>query len=243
MPAFVYYRMIHAGHMELQMDEVRLDSEGSRCFQAHRRLFGAVTFDKAQDAVDETAFAAEAERLVKVWKDGAKKGAKPPVFLHAHADRDEVDSEQAARALSEKRAQTVQAWLVNRGVPKELVQIQAHGWDLSPAPLEPAEVLVPNRRVEISHDATAPSGAKVMRTQAVDEALLGSLQQRIRGLEGKTSPPADSQHAPRVLLVVQDGAGRAELSYDVASSGPEAVGLHRYFLSGLSSGCEFGPLP
>lgn len=242
-PPFLHYRMTQAGHVELLVDEVRLDPNASRCFQARRRQIGGVAFELRKDGIDRTAYAAEVDRVVKVWKEGAKKGAKPTVVLHGYADRDEADSADAARQLSLARTQSVRAWLVERGIPENLLRVEAHGWDLSPAPLEPAHPLPPNRRVEISHDAAPPSEARLTESGPVDAAVLQTLLQRVRALEGKVSLPADSKLAPRVTLSLRDDRGTVDVAFDVVSSGPEALALHRYFLAGLSDGCKFGPLP
>jgi hypothetical protein len=150
--------------------------------------------------------------------------------LHGHADRDEADSADAARQLSRARAETVRAWLAERGIPENLLRVEAHGWDLSPVPLQPANALPPNRRVEISHDAAPPSEAKVTESGPVDASVLQALLERARALEGKVSLPADAN-------------GTVDVAFDVVSSSPEALALHRYFLAGLSNGCSFGPVP
>jgi len=242
-PPFLYYRMTQAGHVELLVDEVRLDPAASRCFQARRRQIGGLAFEQRKDQVDRTAYAAEVDRVVKVWKEGSKKGAKPTVVLHGHADRDEADSADAARQLSRARAETVRAWLVERGIPENLLRVEAHGWDLSPVPLQPANALPPNRRVEISHDAAPPSEAKVTESGPVDATVLHTLLERARALEGKVSLPADSKLAPRVAISLRDANGTVDVAFDVVSSSPEALALHRYFLAGLSNGCSFGPVP
>ena len=236
---FVFYRMVQAGHVELAIEEVRLDTEASRCFQAHRRLFGGFSFDQGKEQLDRSAFAAEVEDVVKAWKDWTKQGKKPSLVLHGHAEHDEADTADAARALSVKRAEAVKAWLVESGLPAERLQVDGHGWDLSPAPLEPTDVLKPNRRVEISSDRTPPSEARLVEAKPVAADVLAQLQSKVRALEGKASPPADSLHAPRTVFVINDASGRMELAFDVASADPEAVALHRYFMQGLSNGCSF----
>jgi hypothetical protein len=234
--------MTQAGPVELLVDEVRLDPAASRCFQARRRQLGGLAFEQRKDQVDRTAYATEVDRVVKVWKEGSKKGAKPTVVLHGHADRDEADSADAARQLSRVRAETVRAWLAERGIPENLLRVEAHGWDLSPAPLQPTDALPPNRRVEISHDAAPPSEAKVTESGPVDATVLQTLLERVRALEGKVSL-ADSKLAPRVTLSLRDANGTVDVAFDVVSSSPEALALHRYFLAGLTNGCSFGPVP
>ncbi|HNS98821.1 MAG TPA: OmpA family protein [Polyangiaceae bacterium] len=239
-PVSVHYRMVQAGPVEWLVDEVLLDASASRCFQARRRQIGGITFESRSATLDHSAFSTEGTRIVALWK-GAKQGTKPAVVLHGFADHDEAQSAQAALELSRQRAEAVKHWLVQQGISADSLRVEAHGWDLSPAPLMPSDALLPNHRVEISHDTTPPSEAKILESKAIPEQWRQTLGQRVRALQGKEAAPGDSKLAPRIELSVRDGDGQTIVSFDLASSDEQGRALHRYFLSGLAHGCEFGP--
>lgn len=239
-PPFVYYQMIQAGHVDLVVDEVRLDPEASRCFQARRRLVGGFDFEQGEDALPSDSFTAELEAVAHSFQDWTRQGRTPALVLHGHATADEAQSADAARALSEKRAEAVKARLVAKGLPADRLRAVGHGWTQSLSPLRPVESLKPNRRVEISADLAPPSEAKRVEAQPIASQGLRDLQARIRRLEGKSTPPAISLHAPQMMLVVHDDEGTLELSFDVTSADADAIALHRYFLQGLSNDCTFG---
>lgn len=235
----VYYRLTQAGHVELVVEEVRLDAKASKCFQAKRRLFGGIRFGAGKAELDDPKAAAELDATVELWKAHSKQGAKPLLVLHGNADRVEVNEANAAQDLSRRRADAVKAQLVERGIPAEQLKVAPHGWHFSPQPLQPNEALLENRRVEIAPDSGSPSIAKLAETAAVGDPVLGELQKRIRALEGTSSPPELSLHAPRLVFEASDGSNKIELVFDVASAPPDAIALHRYFMNGLSNGCSF----
>ena len=115
---FVYYQMVQAGHVELIVDEVRLDTEASRCFQARRRLLGGFDFDQGADTLPADASAAEVQAVVQSFQDWKQQGKTPTLVLHGHASSDEAESEDAARSLSEKRADAVKTRLVAKGAAR-----------------------------------------------------------------------------------------------------------------------------
>ena len=100
---FLYCKMAHADHLELLFDEVLLNANASRCFQARRRMSSVVRFEKGHDQVDASAFATSIERVAALLLQPARTSSRPSAVLHGYAVRDEVDNEDAVRALSERR--------------------------------------------------------------------------------------------------------------------------------------------
>ncbi len=241
-PPYVYYRMVRVGHLDLVMDEVRLDGESSRCFQAHRKLLGGFPFAQGKSTADRSAFSDQLEALTQSFKEWNKEPPKPTLVLHGYTDHDEADDEHAARELSRKRAEIVKQWLVQVGIPTNQIKINAHGWDLSPLPIHPHKELKPTGGVEIAADQSAPSHARFVKTDPVDAATFRALQKRIRTFEAKQTSKEASQHTPRVALVTHDKSDSVRLSFDLTSENIELMALHRYFITGLSNGCHFGAL-
>ena len=231
--------MVHADHLELLFDEVLLDADSSRCFQARRRLIGTVNFDKGADRVDRAAFAASIERVAKLLQQPAKSGNEPAAVLHGYADHDEADTANAARELSERRALFVKTMLVERGVPESRARIEPHGWELSPSPIRTTDLLPPHRSVEISHNGTPPSEATLAESAPVEPAVFRDLKDKVKKMGGSAPTAPDSKLGPRVSVSVGDSDGTTDIALDVDSSGSDAVKLHRYFLGGLASGCIF----
>jgi len=235
--------MVQANPVELLFEEVYLDFVSSRCFHARRRQIGGISFDKGAKDVDRNAFAPEVEHTVKVWKEGSQKGAKPVVVLHGYADRDEANGADAAKLLSEQRAQSAQAWLVERGIPENQIRIEAHGWDLSARPVVATDMLPPHRRVEISHDTVPTSEARRSESGPIASDVLRELQEKARALANNSMAATDPRLAPHVVVSLRDNNGTVEAVLSIASSDEDAIKLHRYFLAGLSGDCTFGPLP
>ena len=242
-PPFVSYQIVQATPVELLFDEVFLDPTSSRCFKAHRRQMGALDFAAGSDEIVRSAYATEIDHAVKVWKEGSRKGAKPTIVLHGYADAHEVDTPAAAQDLSQRRAETVKAWLVERGVAASQLRIEAHGALLSSHPIVPNTLLPLHSRVEISHDSAPPSEATLTEASPVHPDVLRQLQQKARSLAASTTSGADSKHAPHVVISLRDSEGVFQVALHVASASPDAIPLHRYFMAGLSGNCAFGTPP
>lgn len=243
---FVYYRVVQAGHRELLVDEVRLEEGSTICYQAQRRLFGGILFDSGKEALEpsvKSAYEKEIAAVVQAFSDWSKKGTKPTLVLHGYAEHDEAPNADAAIALSRKRAEMVRDWLVAKGIVTKHLRVEAHGWDLSPAPLSARDVVKPHRAVEISSDTTPPSRATRTETEATDVGVRTAILDAIRALQDKTLPPPVGLHAPNVSVDANDGKTAMTARFDLSAAPPEAMKLHRMIMQGLADGCHFKPSP
>ena len=248
---FVFYQMIQPGFARQLIDQVYLDTKTSRCFQSHRRSTGVVPFGRGDVLLDSNAGLAEIQHAVKVVKERSQKGAKPVIVLHGYADHDETDSSKTAQELSLSRAESVKAIMVESGVSAEQIRLDAHGWDLSLPPIVPIHALAPHRSVEISHDSAPPSESTLVQAQPVEQfnKLVAHIRQTTTTKPNRNSETnTDSVLATRAELTIHDEHGTQKVVLNLASrtqgqtestEDKDHSDLHRFFLTGLASGCSF----